>query len=292
MPPQSEKAHSQSKEAETRRPFSELAAALLPYVQEAGRLQLSHYRTNLAVESKADQSPVTVADRGAEAILLEALAAIDPGVPVLAEEAVAQGGLPEVGKRFYLVDPLDGTREFIAGRDEFTINIALVEEAVPRFGLIYAPAVSRLFLALGPRCAFEYRLEADSEATSLADAAGRPLTVGAPDLGALRAAVSRSHLDDASETLLTRLRVRRRVSAGSSLKFCLLAAGEADLYPRFGRTMEWDTAAGHAILAAAGGEVLTLEGAPLRYGKASQGFANPGFVAITSREIARLAIVS
>jgi 3'(2'),5'-bisphosphate nucleotidase len=216
---------------------------------------------------------VTAADQAAEAIILAHLASAAPGVPVVAEEQAAAGGAPVVAGRFFLVDPLDGTKEFVAGRDEFTVNIALVEHGVPVLGVVGAPALGRLFAGdVARRVAFELRAAAASlEPLRL------PLKVRATPPGGPVAVASRSHGSDATEAWLAAAGVAGRVSIGSSLKFCLLAAGEADVYPRFGPTMEWDTAAGHAVVLAAGGVVREPDGRPLRYGK--PGFRNPSFIA-------------
>lgn len=256
----------------------DLAAHLLAPVQQAGRCIMAHAGGRAAVERKADQSPVTAADREAESVLLEALARVAPGVPVIAEESVAEGRLPAAGTTFFLVDPLDGTREFIAGESDFTVNVALIRDSAPCFGIVYAPALSTVHMTLAPGRAARATLSPDTDA-ALDELALTPLATRRPPAEGLVATVSRSHLDPDTSSLLSRLPVAATVVAGSSLKFCALAAGEADVYPRLSRTMEWDTAAGDAVLRAAGGAVLTLDGAPLAYGKAGQGYANPGFVA-------------
>ncbi|MDY0012405.1 MAG: 3'(2'),5'-bisphosphate nucleotidase CysQ [Rhodocyclaceae bacterium] len=233
----------------------------------AGQSILDIYATDFEVHGKADASPVTVADEQAEALILAALARISPDIPVVSEEAAAAGHIPDVGSRFWLVDPLDGTKEFISRNGEFTVNIALIENSRPVLGVVLAPALQRLFaggLGLG---AF------------VEDAGGRRAirTRAVPEAG-LTVVASRSHGDAAAlDAFLAGRKVASLTNAGSSLKLCLIAAGEADLYPRLGRTMEWDVAAGHAVLAAAGGRVATLDGADLLYGKA--GLDNPHFVA-------------
>ena len=225
------------------------------------------------VHSKADHSPVTAADQAAEAIILAHLARAAPGVPVVAEEQAAAGAAPEVAGRFFLVDPLDGTKEFVAGRDEFTVNIALIEDGVPVLGVVGAPALGRMFAGdVARRESFELRRVAASP-----EPVRWQLRVRATPAGGPVAVASRSHGSDATEAWLATAGISARVSIGSSLKFCLLAAGEADVYPRFGPTMEWDTAAGHAVVLAAGGVVYDTEGRPLRYGK--PGFRNPSFIA-------------
>lgn len=234
---------------------------------EAGRAVMAAYATEFAVRDKADASPVTEADENAEAIIVSALRSLTPDIPVVAEEAVAAGNSPEVIDRFWLVDPLDGTKEFVSRNGEFTVNIALVEHGMPVLGVVYAPALSRLYAG------------APDGDVYVEDSDGRR-SIGCrsvPDAG-LTVVASRSHGD---MTALTAFLGNRKVSAltnaGSSLKLCLIAAGEADLYPRLGRTMEWDIAAGHAVLAAAGGRLTDLSGVALRYGK--PGFENPHFVA-------------
>ncbi len=225
------------------------------------------YATEFSVRGKVDASPVTEADERAEALIVAGLAALAPDIPIVAEEGVAAGRVPALGERFWLVDPLDGTREFVKRNGEFTINIALVEGREPVLGVVHAPALLRLFGGGVGAGAF------------VEDENGRRVIRcrAVPEQGATVLA-SRSHGDaDALETFLAGRHVAEVKYTGSSLKLCLLAAGEADLYPRFGRTMEWDIAAGHAVLAAAGGSVIDLEGRPLVYGKA--GFENPHFVA-------------
>ena len=239
--------------------------------REAGALILQVYASDFAVRGKADASPVTEADACAERCIVSALQALDPGTPVVAEEAASRGETPAVGSRFWLVDPLDGTREFVSRNGEFTVNIALIEDSAPVLGVVFEPVADRLYAgAVGQGAWLEEK--------------GLRQTMHCRQAGAegLVLACSRSHGDEAALArwlggwLGTRT-VLRRVAVGSSLKFGLLASGQADIYPRLGRTMEWDTAAGHAVLRAAGGEVRDLTGVPLRYGKA--GFENPHFVA-------------
>jgi 3'(2'), 5'-bisphosphate nucleotidase len=254
-----------------------LAEGLLGVVLEAARVEMSHFGAGLAVETKADRSPVTIADRAAEEIIVRGLHRLAPGVPVIAEESVARGSVPATSDRFFLVDPLDGTKGFIKGRPEFTINIALIEAAQPTFGLLYAPALADFYLTLGPNQAVNARLDPRASVHSLAQAELKPIRSRLADPAALVALTSQSHLNRATEDFLKRYRVSRQTALPSSLKFGWLAKGEADLYPRTGETSEWDTAAGHALLAAAGGAVTTLAGDPLLYGKAR--FINANFVA-------------
>lgn len=256
-----------------------LADALLPAVLAAGRLEMDYFAGAVAVERKADRSPVTAADREAEAILVRALHEAAPGVPVVAEEAVAGGHTPEAAEVFFLVDPLDGTREFVARRPEFTINIGLVAHGRPVFGLVYAPASAELFVTLGPGRAASATLPPDAPVSNLAACALTPLATREPDPARLVAIESRSARTAGTDRLLRQLGVRQTLVSGSSIKFCVIARGDADLYPRLGETSEWDTAAGQAILEAAGGTVRTLEGAPLAYGKSANAYNNPHFVA-------------
>jgi 3'(2'), 5'-bisphosphate nucleotidase len=256
-----------------------LLEALVEAAHEAGREICRVYRAGFDVRMKADASPVTAADHAAERVILEHLARIAPGVPVVAEEGVAAGHVPVVGERFFLVDPLDGTREFVSRNGEFTVNIALVEHGAPTLGVVYAPVTAVLYAgdATVPR-AIRMHLEADASATDRAASSREPIRVRAPPPdGNLIAVASRSHRDSATDAYLARFRIAKTVSVGSALKFCLVAAGEADLYPRAQSISEWDTAAGHAIVVAAGGRMVDARGAPLRYGK--PGFRSGAFVA-------------
>ena len=254
-------------------PALTLLSAVERAARQAGALILEVYGRDFGVEAKADASPVTEADLVAEACIVAALREIDPGACVVAEEAVARGEQPVAGARFWLVDPLDGTREFVSRNGEFTVNIALIENGVPVLGVVLEPVAQRLYSGVLGQGAWI------SEG-----GARRSMRCRAPSPQALVMASSRSHGDDQAlqswlQSWLHGRSVAQHVTAGSSLKFGLLAAGRADFYPRLGRTMEWDTAAGHAVLLAAGGAVLDLQGAPLRYGK--PGFENPHFVAQT-----------
>jgi len=235
---------------------------LINLAEAAGGAIMAIYATDFTAKSKSDLTPVTEADEAAERIILDGLAKL--GVPVISEEAAAKGRIPAVADHFFLVDPLDGTKEFISRNGEFTVNIAEIKQGVPVAGVVFAPARKRLFWGEQGRGAAED---------------DTPIHVRSPPPDGLTVAASRSHRDAATNEYLSKIKVKSLCSAGSSLKFCLIAAGEADLYPRFGRTMEWDTAAGHAILLAAGGKVLTTEGNPLSYGKREQGYANPPFIA-------------
>jgi 3'(2'), 5'-bisphosphate nucleotidase len=258
-----------------------LAASLIHTAHRAGKAALRYYNENIEVEYKADQSPVTAADKAAEDIILADLRALAPDVPVIAEEQAAAGVLPSTGRRFFLVDPLDGTKEFIKRNGEFTVNIALVVDELPRMGVIYAPALGDLYFTLSETEAFAAFLDAaaPAEAARLDALKRKPMHAREPRPGCLAAVASRSHGNEATEAFLARHGITQTASSGSSLKFCKVAAGEADVYPRFGPTNEWDTAAGHAILRAAGGEVCTEDGAPLRYGKSERRYGNPSFIA-------------
>jgi 3'(2'), 5'-bisphosphate nucleotidase len=244
-----------------------LLEELVPIAREAGAAILQVYATDFGVRSKGDASPVTEADERAEAIILERLAQLTPDIPIVSEEAASGGSIPATGRSFWLVDPLDGTKEFVNRNGEFTVNIALIDGGTPVLGVVLAPALHCLYGGATGEGAFTW------------DPRGRRAIAcaRARDEG-LIVVSSRSHGDaDALERFLAGRRVASSVSAGSSLKFCLVAKGDADLYPRFGRTMEWDTAAGHAVLLAPGGDVSDLGGNRLTYGKS--GYENPPFIA-------------
>ena len=230
-----------------------------------------HVALGFETLTKADESPVTAADHAAEAILLDALGALAPDTPVVAEEEVAAGRTPDVGRRFFLVDPLDGTREFVRGGRDYTVNVGLVEDGAPVLGVVYAPALGRLFAGEAGRGAHL------AEGTVAGEVgARRAIRVRAPG-ERLTVTASRSHGSSALDRYIAALPPHERIATGSSLKYGLLAAGEADLYPRTGPTMEWDTAAGDAVLRAAGGRTLAPDGSLFRYGK--PGFLNGPFVA-------------
>jgi 3'(2'), 5'-bisphosphate nucleotidase len=256
------------------RAASELTAA----AARAGAAIMHYYHVGPEIELKADSSPVTNADRASEAMILEALRQLAPGIPVVSEEDASDREAP-LPSRFFLVDPLDGTKEFINKRTDFTVNIALIDNGTPKFGLVYAPARALLALTPEPGRAVLATLEPNERGADLASLELRPLHVRQPSPDGLVAVVSRSHLDPATEAFLSELTIAGQSSAGSSLKFIELAQGTADVYPRFGPTMEWDTAAGHAVLIAAGGRVVQEDGGPLRYGKVETGLRNPGFIA-------------
>jgi 3'(2'), 5'-bisphosphate nucleotidase len=250
-------------------PFTEPAwlDAVIRIVRDAGAVIMSVYATDFAVRGKSDASPVTEADERAERLIVDALRRLAPKIPIVAEEAAAAGAIVDIGEWFWLVDPLDGTKEFVSRNGEFTVNVALVHDGVPVLGVVLAPALDRLFAGVAGHGAFVEQAGV-RRAISCRKVPAEGLTVVA----------SRSHGDAAAlDAFLAGRKVAALTNAGSSLKLCLLAAGEADLYPRLGRTMEWDIAAGHAVLLAAGGAVRDVHGVALTYGK--PGLDNPHFVA-------------
>jgi 3'(2'), 5'-bisphosphate nucleotidase len=204
---------------------------------------------------------------------------------VVAEEAASRGEVPQAADVFFLVDPLDGTREYISGEDDFTVNIALIDAGAPIFGLVYAPARGWLLATTGPGAAIEAKVAADSGASRLEELATTRVGTRAPDPAHLVAVASRRHGQAETDAFLARLGIKNERRIGSSLKFGLLARGDADIYPRFGEINEWDTAAGHAVLVAAGGCVTVADGSDLTYGKADQRYLNPHFVAWGRREL-------
>lgn len=255
----------------------------MPALLEAGACLLRCRAEGVVSEEKGDGSPVSRADREAEAIVLAALALVEPTIPVIAEEAVAAGRIPSFGRAAFLVDALDGTKEYLTGSDDFTVNIALVEDGDPTFGMMLAPASGRLFVTLGAHEAAGGEVRPDRLTASFRPTLTR-IETAEPDPGALRVMSSRSHRSPETERFLARFAVAQDIRIGSSLKFGLMAAGEADLYPRFGPTSAWDIAAGHAILAAAGGIVTTPDGKALKYLRKNEmnrpePFLNPSFVA-------------
>jgi 3'(2'), 5'-bisphosphate nucleotidase len=257
-------------DADTR---NSLAIAFGQLTCDAGAIIMAHRRAGTPPTFKPDGSPVSLADTEAEDAIRKGLSSILPNVPMVAEESADVSIAGQIGKRFLLVDPLDGTREYIAGRDQFTVNIALIENGAPIVGAVYAPALQQLYVAASK--AWRDHCTPGAGIPALTDM--QPISVRPRPGKKLRALVSQSHLDAESEAMLDCLNITERQPLGSSLKFCLLAQGDADVYPRFGETMEWDTAAGHAVLVAAGGQVVDRNDKPLRYGK--PGFRNDGFVA-------------
>ena len=246
--------------------YERLLGELSVAAREAGEAILEIVRRGFEVESKDDTSPVTEADRAAELIILAALARFAPGVPVVAEEEVAAGRIPALGDTYFLVDPLDGTKEFVRGGDDYTVNIGLIEGGKPSLGVVFAPATGRLHCGSVAEGAWL------DEGEGLISISTRPR---GPEVTAV---ASKSHLNQATiDYLETAVGTCAYVSVGSSLKFCIVAEGKADIYPRAAPTSEWDTAAGHAVLLAAGGLVDGPDGQPLRYGK--RAFLNRAFVA-------------
>ncbi len=242
----------------------------------AGAVIREIYAQKFDVEIKGDGSPVTQADRQCEAVILEGLKDIAPLIPVLAEESASEGNIDEIGKtlgdEFFLVDPLDGTREFVNRTGEFTVNIALCRQGYPILGVVYAPELETVYYGLKGTGAWCAKVDGGPLTPS-------PITVRTPPKTGLIAVASRSHRSPETEALLKNMQVDDFVAAGSSLKFCLVAEGKADIYPRLGRTMEWDTAAGQAVLEAAGGSVVVHpDGERLRYSKAERGYDNPYFL--------------
>ncbi len=239
---------------------------LLALSIEAGNAILEIYHTDFDVRTKADTSPVTEADEKAEAIILAGLAELAPDVPAIGEEAYTAGVRPDIsGGVFWLVDALDGTKEFVNKRDEFTVNIALIENGAPLFGIVHAPAISKTFWG-GSFGAFCQNLGAEKKS----------IKARLPAKDGVVVVASRSHRSG-EEEFLKDYTVKDVINSGSSLKICLIAAGEADLYPRLGPTSEWDIAAGHAVLVAAGGSITQIDGTPFVYGK--ENILNPHFIA-------------
>ena len=252
--------------------YASIATTSRRLALEAGAAIMTVYgKDDFDVRAKSDASPVTEADELADAIITRGLAEAFPEIPIVTEEQQASHGIS--APVFFLVDPLDGTKEFVQRRGDFTVNIALIENGVPTRGVVYAPAKERLFYT-------DASGRSQEEAGPHGDTPGplTPLSVSTPGADGLVVVASKSHRDQATDDYIARYKVADFRSAGSSMKFCLVAAGEADLYPRLGRTMEWDTAAGQAVLLGAGGKVVRFDGhAPLTYGK--DGFENPHFIA-------------
>jgi 3'(2'), 5'-bisphosphate nucleotidase len=245
--------------------FSQYLAPCCAIAKEAGEIIMGYFPGDFATQHKADESPVTDADIAANRYITQALAALTPMIPVIAEEdEVPSGGGHAL---FWLVDPLDGTRAFVRGEPEFTVNIGLIKNHIPVLGVIYAPPQQLLYYASAGKGAFRSEGLAPPEA----------IHVRVPSEDGLVVVKSKSHPSPATQEFLNTLPIKQMVAGSSSIKFCQVAEGSADLYPRFGRTMEWDTAAGHAILSEAGGRVETADGKPFLYGK--PGFENPHFIA-------------
>jgi 3'(2'), 5'-bisphosphate nucleotidase len=255
--------------------YESLIDDLAEVAREAGEAILTVVRRGFDVESKRDSSPVTEADRAAELLILAALARAAPGVPVIAEEEVAAGRIPAHDDIYFLVDPLDGTKEFVRGGDDYTVNIGLIENGAPKLGVVFAPATGRLHGGCIGTGAW------------LDEGGGRRPIATRPRGEQVTAVASKSHLNQATiDYLEAAVGSCGYVSVGSSLKFCIVAEGQADIYPRAAPTSEWDTAAGHAVLLAAGGMVDGPDGNPLRYGKPA--FHNRAFVATAGWKAPRL----
>jgi 3'(2'), 5'-bisphosphate nucleotidase len=248
-------------------PVAELAAKAGDKIREVAK-------GDLGATQKSDKSPVTIADTAAEEILREGLAKLLPGIPFIGEESVAAGNIPEPGNEFLLIDPLDGTREFIKGRDDYTVNVGLIANGEPIFGVIYTPATKTVHAGADGSA-----IRAPLDPSEKFDFARAEKIQARPRPKKMIAAVSRSYLDEITENFLKGLLIESRLQLGSSLKFTRLAQGDADVYPRLTTISEWDVAAGHALLKAAGGRVEALDGTPLRYGAKQVKFNLPGFVA-------------
>ena len=246
---------------------SELISALIPTAREAGERIMEVYSKPAESETKADGSPATEADLAAEAVILSALKEIAPKITIISEENAASHSVAPPSQ-FFLVDPLDGTKEFLKrdGKGSFTVNIALVKNGVPVMGIVYAPALDRMFYGSTEQGAFEVLGGAAKQIAVRKNASGKRVAVA-----------SASHRDAETDKWLAAEGITETISIGSSLKFCLVAAGEADIYPRFGPTMEWDTAAGDAVLRAAGGSVCLPNGSVLPYAK--KDYRNGAFIA-------------
>lgn len=253
--------------------YEKLTVIMRRLALEAGDKIMEIYNSpDFEVKTKSDDSPVTAADEAADALISAGLKEAFPDVLLVTEEQAESHS--KTGDTFLIVDPLDGTKEFIHRRGDFTVNIALVENGIPTRGVVYAPAKDRMFYTMADGRSVEEHGNLDKQA--IGDQ--RPVFVSDADNSALMVVASKSHRDQATDDYIAKYDVKDMKSAGSSLKFCLVATGEADLYPRLGRTMEWDTAAGHAVLSGAGGEVVRFDDrTPLRYGK--DGYANPYFIA-------------
>jgi 3'(2'), 5'-bisphosphate nucleotidase len=247
--------------------YDRLVVLMRQLALDAGKRIMQVYNgPDFEVRSKGDASPVTEADEAADALISAGLRAAFPDVVLITEEQAASHAL--TASTFLIVDPLDGTKEFVQRRGDFTVNIAYVVDGVPQRGVVYAPAQGRLFYTRADGVSVE----------ELSDGSVQQINVSRPDNAALMVVASKSHRDQATDDYIAKYAVRDMKSAGSSLKFCLIATGEADLYPRLGRTMEWDTAAGDAVLRGAGGHVVRFDDhTPLAYGK--PGWDNPFFIA-------------
>lgn len=258
--------------------LSAAAQVLTDAAAKAGAAIMSHYGSTDGIEYKDDDTPVTRADRDADAILTAALRDFAPSIPVVSEETAADRKAP-LGRTFFLVDPLDGTKEFIKTRTDFTVNVGLIEDGFPCFGLVYAPARALLTVTIADGVAIEAEMAPSADGADLSALEHNRLHARAANPETITALVSLSHLDGKTEEFLKGFSVTERSGAGSSVKFLEIARGNADLYPRLAPTMEWDTAAGQAVLEAAGGHVLDTKGARFGYGKTDAGLKNSNFIA-------------
>lgn len=260
----------------TPRHAEEILDGLSEIVSRAAQATLATPFSSVPQRIKNDLSPVTAADEASEKLILEGLARLLPGVPVIAEESAANARLDRLGPSFLVVDPLDGTKEFLAGRDEFTVNVALVTHGVPIAGIIAAPAQGLLWRGVVGGKAERLRLRLGAAPSQAYD---RSFIRARPAPARLTVATSRTHLDEMTEDFLSRLPVGKRYLCGSAVKFCHIAEGAADIYPRLSPTREWDVAAGCALLVAAGGIVTAPDGSPMRFGRIAEKFLVPGFIA-------------
>lgn len=257
-----------------------LADCLVPAVLAAGRLEMDAWDDeDLCVRMKVDRTPVTDADHNAEEILVSALSEVAPDVLVVGEESSGETRAPEAGEAFFLVDPLDGTRDFIDHLPQFTVNVALIQGGRPVFGMIFAPALDMLFVTTSGQSAIMADVACRKTPKQLAAYRTQEIHTRRANPNDLRAYASRSHMDNRTADILQRIGPCERTHMGSSLKFCFIAQGLGDIYVRHGPTCEWDTAAGEAILRAAGGTVTTFGGDALEYGGGEHGYRNPAFVA-------------
>jgi len=252
---------------------------LIDTVLAAGDEIMDVYQADFSVSRKGDASPVTEADRRGEAVIEAHLAALAPDIPMVGEESASDGKVPDISNgRFWLVDPLDGTKEFIKRGGDFTVNIGLIEDRMPTAGIVYAPAIGRLFWGIVGSGAWTCEVENNTLLNK------RPIQTRVFKHSEMTIVASKSHRSAELESYLANFPTAENISIGSSLKFCLLATGEADLYPRLGPTCEWDTAAAHAVLRAAGGEVYDSSGMPLMYAKDTTTFLNPWFLCVADTD--------
>jgi len=261
--------------------LTEKGRTLTQIALKAGAQIMEIYADPIEIETKEDKSPVTKADKAAEIIILAELAKAYPDIPIVSEEAASEGHIPDIGDIFFLVDPLDGTREFIKKNGEFTVNIALITKGKPVAGIVYAPALSKAYYGEADQGAWVMQVESPdkNEPHTIQHISARPYKKDN-----LTLVGSRSHADPEHMEFVKKHTINTEKVMGSSLKFCVIAEGEADIYPRFGRTMEWDTAAGQAVLVASGGSVMVMDGdVPLTYGKKHRGLDNPAFIAYGAR---------